>query len=261
MTEDFPIPKTELKSFLDEKLELYGGPDFIKTDPVSLPHAFSTKEDREIIGFLAATIAWGQRTTILKNMQKLVALLDEAPYEFVMEADKSDLKRFAHFVHRTFNGDDCQYFIRALMYIYRDQGGLGALFQDAWQQSKSIQHTIARVRELFFALPHPERSQKHFANVLKGSAGKRINMFLRWMVRQDSRGVDFGLWTQIPASALMLPLDVHSGRVARSLGLLQRKQDDWKAVEEVTAALRLFDPEDPVKYDYALFGLGVFEKF
>ena len=255
------LPDSELKGFLDAKYLEYATYSFIAHDPITIPHKFSQTEDVEISGFLSATLAWGQRATIIKNMHRLLHLMDEAPYDFLINAGESDFSRFDQFVHRTFNGDDCQFFMRALQRLYRQEGGLGQAFQKAWHDTGDMQLTIARVRDAFFVQEHQPRSRKHFADVVKGSAGKRLNMFLRWMVRPQKGGVDFGLWNEIPSSALYLPLDVHSARVARRLGLLNRKQNDWKAVEEVTANLRKFDPADPVKYDYALFGLGVFEKF
>ncbi len=251
----------EIKDFLNEKVDKYNHPDFIETDPIQIPHLFSDKNDIEISAFFASTIAWGQRTTIIKNMQKLMALMDYNPYEFIMNSSEKDLDRFNHFKHRTFNGKDCRFFIRSIKNIYKNHEGLGSLFQEIYSKEKSIFETLIGFREVFFEIKHPERTQKHVSNVLKGASAKRLNMFLRWMVRKDNNGVDFGLWSKIPMSDLFLPLDVHTGNVARKLGLLKRKQNDWKAVKEVTEILRKFNPDDPIKYDFALFGLGVFEKF
>lgn len=251
----------ELKLFLDEKVAWYNHPRFIDTDPISIPRQFSRKEDIEIAGFLAATIAWGQRPTIIRNSNRLMELMEQQPYAFLMESSDADFDRFAGFVHRTFNEVDCRYFMKALRDIYRDFGGLEKLFGTAFDETGNMKETIARFREIFLSFDAEKRTGKHVANPLKGSSAKRINMYLRWMVRNAKGGVDFGLWNAIPASALMMPLDVHSGRVGRSLGLLSRKQNDWRAVDELTSALRAFDPADPVKYDFALFGLGVFEKF
>lgn len=251
----------EIKDFLNEKADQYNNPDFIETDPIQIPHLFSDKNDIEISAFFASTIAWGQRTTIIKNMQKLIALMDHDPYEFIMSSSEKDLDRFNHFKHRTFNGEDCKFFIRSIKNIYKNHGGLGRLFQEIYSKEKSIFETLIGFREVFFEIQHPERTQKHVSNVLKGASAKRLNMFLRWMVRKDNNGVDFGLWSKIPMSDLFLPLDVHTGNVARKLGLLKRNQNDWKAVKEVTEILRKFNPDDPIKYDFALFGLGVFEKF
>lgn len=256
-----PENHTDIKVFLDEKAEKYNHPDFIETDPIQIPHLFSDQQDIEISAFLSATIAWGQRITIIKNMQKLMALMGHAPYEFIINYTHADLERFSYFKHRTFNGDDCKFFIQSLRNIYLKYGGLGKLVQNIYKQEKDIFNVLVNLRSLFFELDHPGRTQKHFSNVLKGASAKRLNMFLRWMVRQDNKGVDFGIWKQIPSSSLYLPLDVHTGNVARKLGLLKRKQNDWKAVEEITGVLRKFDPSDPVKYDFALFGLGIFEKF
>ncbi len=251
----------DLKAFLDEKYDKYNHPDFIGSDPVQIPHSFSDPYDIEISAFLSATIAWGQRSTIIKNSQRLITLMDHAPYDFVTNCSIADLKRFEYFVHRTFNGVDCVFFIKSLKNIYKNHGGLGILFQQEYMHKQNIKATIEGVRSVFFEIDHPERTNKHFSDVSRGASAKRLNMFLRWLVRNDNRGVDFGLWQKIPASALYLPLDLHTGNVARKLGLLSRKQNDWQAVEEVTSNLRKFDPTDPVKYDFALFGLGVFEKF
>jgi len=252
---------SEIKDFLNEKAEKYNHPYFIETDPVQIPHQFTDVYDIEIAAFFAAAIAWGQRPVIIKNAQKLMALMDYAPFEFIMGYSEKDLTRFHYFKHRTFQGEDCIYFIRSLRNIYSKYTSVGSLFESLYEKKKEIFQALADFREVFFELEHSPRTEKHISNVLKGASAKRLNMFLRWMVRKDNKGVDFGLWKSIPASALYLPLDVHTGNVARKLGLLQRKQNDWKAVEEITSVLRNFDPKDPVKYDYALFGLGIFEKF
>ena len=252
---------TEIKDLLNEKAEKYNHTDFIETDPIQIPHLFSDNNNIEISAFLASTIAWGQRATIIKNMQRLISLMDNAPYEFVMNSSEKDLDRLSYFKHRTFNGEDCKFFIKSLKNIYKKHNGLGGLIQNIYVEQKNIFNSLIQFREIFFEIEHPLRTQKHFSNVLKGASAKRLNMFMRWMVRQDNNGVDFGLWSKIPMSELFLPLDVHTGNVARKLGLLKRKQNDWKAVEEITGVLRKFDPADPVKYDFALFGLGVFEKF
>ncbi len=251
----------EIKNFLGQKVEKYNHPEFIKSDPIQIPHLFTDKSDIEISAFLSSTIAWGQRITIIKNMHKLVALMDNAPFEFVKRCSEQELKRFEFFKHRTFNGEDCIFFIKSLKKIYQNHSGLGELFQSLYLQEKSVEKTFIRFREIFFEIPHQRRTQKHISNIDKGASAKRLNMFLRWMVRKDNNGVDFGIWDKIPMSDLFLPLDVHTGNVARKLGLLKRKQNDWKAVKEVTEVLKQFDPIDPIKYDYALFGLGVFEKF
>jgi uncharacterized protein (TIGR02757 family) len=252
--------KSELKSFLDEKAEQYEHPKFLEADPIQIPHSFSKKEDIEISAFLTATIAWGNRKSIINNAYRLMELLDNTPYDFVLNHQEADLDNLSSFVHRTFNGDDLKFFILALNNIYRNHGGLEAVFTKH-QESESLQETISNYKSLFFELEHLPRTQKHVSDPLKGSAAKRINMFLRWMVRPADKGVDFGLWKSIPASKLSCPLDVHSGNVARKLKLLKRKQNDAKALTELDNSLRKFDANDPVKYDFALFGLGVFEKF
>ena len=254
------IKKSELKSFLDFKVEQYNNPEFITTDPIQIPHQFSKKEDIEIAGFLTATISWGNRKSILKNAISLMDSLDNAPYDFVVNHSEKDLVGLKDFVHRTFNGIDLQYFILALKNIYLNHQGLEEIFSK-YAEVDSLQISIHQFKKLFFELPHLPRTEKHISDPLKNSAAKRINMFLRWMVRNDNSKVDFGLWKQINPSQLSCPLDVHSGNTARKLGLLKRKQNDAKALEELDRNLRELDPLDPVKYDYALFGLGVFEKY
>lgn len=250
----------ELKDFLDYKTEQYNTPVFIDSDPIQIPHKFSKKEDIEISGFLTAIISWGNRKSILKNANSLMELLDNSPYEFVLQHSPEDLDRFDHFVHRTFNGTDLRYFIQALKHIYLHEKGLEGVFV---KHSKplTLQPAIHEFKKLFFELPHERRTEKHISDPLKKSAAKRINMFLRWMIRNDNSQVDFGIWEQLSPSQLSCPLDVHSGNVARKLGLLHRKQNDAIALQELDSALRTMDPIDPVKYDFALFGLGVFEKY
>lgn len=250
----------ELKSFLDEKVELYNTPSFIESDPVQIPHLFSQKEDIEIAGFLSATIAWGNRKMIIKNAHKMMDLMGNAPYDFVMSHTEEDLERMECFVHRTFNGGDFASFIRSLQHVYKNHGGLETVFAKH-QESNSMQKSISKFKKTFFEIPHQNRTQKHVSDPMNNSAAKRINMYLRWMVRRDNKGVDFGIWKSISPALLSCPLDVHSGNVARKLGLLNRKQNDAKALAELDAKLRELDPNDPVKYDFALFGLGVFEGF
>ena len=252
--------KTELKSFLDEKAEHYENPKFLEADPIQIPHNFNKKEAIEISGFLTATIAWGNRKSIINNGSRLMQLMDNAPYDFVINHQSSDLDSLSSFVHRTFNSDDLKYFITALQNIYKNHGGLETLFTKH-KENQSLQTTISAYKSIFFELEHLTRTQKHVSDPLKGSAAKRINMFLRWMVRPAIKGVDFGLWKSISPSILSCPLDVHSGNVARKLKLVKRKQNDAKALLELDKSLRNLDPNDPVKYDFALFGLGVFEKF
>lgn len=254
------MKKEELKTFLDSKVEQYNHPTFLDTDPIQIPHCFTRKEDVEISAFLTATIAWGNRKSIINNSKKMMQLLDESPFEFVMNYTESDLALFDEFVHRTFNGEDLKFFIKSLRNIYQKHGGLEAVFKSGIDDN-SLQPAISNFKKVFFSIPHPARTTKHVSDPLKGSAAKRINMFLRWMVRDGATGVDFGIWKTIPTAYLSCPLDVHSGNVARKLKLLTRKQNDAKALAELDKNLRKLDAKDPVKYDFALFGLGVFEKF
>ncbi len=250
----------ELKSFLDEKAARYNHPEFIQTDPITIPHQFSKKEDIEIAAFLTATIAWGNRKMIINNGKKLMNLMDDAPYDFIINHKKSDLDSYSGFVHRTFNSTDLKFFITALQNIYLNYHGLESVFSKHTTDT-STQPAIHQFKKLFFSIPHLARTTKHISDPLKGSAAKRINMFLRWMVRNDAAGVDFGLWKSISPSTLSCPLDVHTGNVARKLGLIARKQNNAKALVELDKNLRKMDADDPVKYDFALFGLGVFEGF
>ena len=254
------LNKTEIKEFLDTKAHQYNNPQFIESDPIQVPHLFSKKEDIEIAGFLTATIAWGNRKSIINNAKRMVDLLDNSPYDFVINHQDSDLKPLKYFVHRTFNGYDFMQFIKSLKHIYKQYKGLEAVFSK-YATKASLQFSIHKFKTCFFEIEHLKRSQKHISDPLKNSAAKRINMFLRWMVRNDNNGVDFGIWTSLKPSQLSCPLDVHSGNVARKLGLLSRKQNDAKALVELDNNLRELDPNDPVKYDFALFGLGVFEGF
>jgi len=250
----------EIKEFLDEMVDKYNNPAFIESDPISIPHQYELKEDIEIAGFLAATIAWGNRMMIIKNANKLMNLMGNSPYDFIMNHKESHLNRFEGFVHRTFNPIDLVYFLKALKHIYLNEGGLETVFTKSVTEF-STQSAIHEFKQVFFSLPHPDRTIKHVSDPAKGSAAKKINMFLRWMIRKDDHGVDFGIWNSISSSQLSCPLDVHSGNVARKLGLLSRKLNDSKALEELDGNLRQMDKNDPVKYDFALFGLGVFEKF
>jgi uncharacterized protein (TIGR02757 family) len=255
------ITSVELKDFLDRKADQYNRPEFITSDPISIPHHFSRKEDIEISGFLTAAISWGTRTTIIQNASRLMRLLDDAPYQFVKESEPADLEVLRSFVHRTFNADDCIFFIQSLKKIYNNHGGLENVFNEMICQGYSIRDAIIYFRKRFLDFPHNVHVEKHIDDPSKNASAKRINMFLRWMVRTDNRGVDFGIWKSIPTALLFCPLDVHTGKVGRKLGLLNRTSNDWVSVEELTASLRKFDPVDPVKYDFALFGLGLYEKF
>jgi uncharacterized protein (TIGR02757 family) len=246
--------RNEIRDLLETKYQQYNTTAFIEKDPVSIPHRFSRKEDIEISGFLAATISWGNRNSILKNASILMDLMDNSPHDFIKGHTARDRKRFNTFVHRTFNGVDCMYFMKALQHIYNHRGGLEGAFS---VENGELRDRIIAFRKIFFQLPSPSRTGKHVSDPGKKSSAKRICMFLRWMVRKDGHGVDFGIWRSLSPADLMLPLDVHTGNVGRSLGLLTRKQNDWTAVEEITRQLRTFDPSDPVKYDFALFGMGV----
>ncbi len=249
---------SELKSFLDEKVIQYNNPMFIESDPIQIPHQFNLKEDIEIAGFLTATIAWGNRKSIITNAKRMIQLLDNSPYDFVMNHQETDLAALLPFVHRTFNGEDFIQFVQSLKHIYMHHNGLESVFLK-FAEKDSLQNSIHNLKTHFFEIEHLPRTQKHISDPLKNSAAKRINMMLRWFVRNDNAGVDFGIWNKLYPSQLSCPLDVHSGNVARKLGLLQRKQNDAKALMELDNNLRKLDPIDPVKYDFALFGLGVFE--
>lgn len=251
---------SELKDFLDEKVIQYNTLDFIESDPVQIPHLFTQKEDIEIAGFLSATIAWGNRKMIIKNSHRMMELMGNTPYDFIMSHSESQLENLEPFVHRTFNGQDFIGFVQSLQNIYKNHGGLESVFAKN-QELDSMQKSISEFKKVFFEIPHFARTQKHISDPLNNSAAKRINMYLRWMCRQDNKGVDLGIWKSIAPAKLSCPLDVHSGNVARKLGLLSRKQNDAKALAELDSKLREFDKNDPVKYDFALFGLGVFEGF
>ena len=252
--------KTELKQFLDEKVIQYNNPKFIESDPIQIPHRYVLKEDIEIAGFLTATIAWGNRKMIIKNAHKMMELMGNSPYDFVMNHKEHHLDNLDGFVHRTFNSADLTYFIKALKHIYTNHNGLETIFKVNATKS-SLQPAIHELKKIFFEIPHLQRTTKHISDPLKGSAAKRLNMWLRWLIRADNCGVDFGIWKNLSPSLLSCPLDVHSGNVARKLGLLTRKQNDAKALVELDTSLRKMDTHDPAKYDFALFGLGVFEKF
>ncbi len=250
----------ELKEFLDEKVIQYNNPKFIESDPIQIPHLFTKKEDIEIAGFLTATISWGNRKMIIKNASKMMDLLGNSPFDFVLNHQEKELLQIDKFVHRTFNTIDFKQFIKSLKHIYQNHNGLENALSIK-DNSTNYQTAIHQFKKYFFEIEHQERTQKHISDPLKNSAAKRINMFLRWMVRNDNSGVDFGIWKTHKSAHLSCPLDVHSGNVARKLKLLNRKQNDWKALSELDSNLRKLDKDDPVKYDFALFGLGVFEKF
>lgn len=248
---------TELVTLLKDKINTYNNTEFIKSDPISIPHMFSKKEDIEISAFLTSVISWGRRTAIINSATKLMKLMDNAPYDFMINSTEKNLSVFNGFIYRTFNSDDCLFMISAMRDIYRNKGGLETIANNSFDGS--ILSVITGIRQSIIEMPHLHRSEKHLGNPLKGSAAKRTNMFLRWMIRNDNKGVDFGIWKNIPPSVLVCPLDVHSGNVARKLKLLSRKQNDWKAAIELTENLKNLNPNDPIAYDFALFGMGVFE--
>jgi len=252
------MTQTELKEFLDEKVALYLKPNFVVEDPIAIPHQFSKKEDVEIAAFLTATIAWGRRPMILKNAQEMMRIMDHSPHEFILNANNKEIEQSLNFCHRTFQGVDLQTFIYALRNIYQNHNGLEACF---YTEKEDMSAGISSFKQTFFSINHLSRTQKHVSDPLKGSASKRLIMFLRWMVRSNNEGVDFGIWKTLNPSQLSCPLDVHTANVARKLGLITRKANDWKTVKELDVHLRSFCKEDPSKYDFALFGLGVYEKF
>lgn len=284
---------SDLKIFLDSKVEQYNRPEFIENDPVSIPHLFARKQDIEIMGFWAATLAWGQRVTIINKCKELISLMDGAPYDFIMNHQEADLKKLLHFKHRTFNDIDTLYFISFFRYHYSKHQSLEDAFVPAGteraimlspskhngkglsahpstklrmtpgaQNENRVEECLNHFRFYFFFLPdHPHRTMKHVSSPSQKSTCKRLNMFLRWMIRKDNKGVDFGIWDKLKPSDLICPCDLHVDRVARKLKLITRKQTDWQTALELTQRLREFDPADPVKYDFALFGLGIEERW
>jgi uncharacterized protein (TIGR02757 family) len=248
-----------LKEFLDSKVKEYNKPAFIENDPLSIPHLFTKKQDIEIAGFFAAVFAWGNRTTIIRKSKELMQRMDNSPYAFIKDHSAKDLKRLIGFKHRTFQEDDLYYFIEFLYQHYSKHDSLEFAFFPI--PGLDTEHGLTHFKKYFFSLEHLTRTEKHISSPLQGSTCKRLNMFLRWMVRNDSKGVDFGLWKSIFPSQLICPIDVHVARVSKKLGLLKRKQVDWLAATELTDALKRLDKHDPVKYDFALFNLGVIEKF
>ena len=248
-----------LKDFLDKKVGEYNRPEFIKDDPIAIPHLFTKKQDIEIAGFFAAVFAWGNRTTIINKSKELMQRLDNSPYAFTKDHSAKDLKRLKGFKHRTFHEDDLYYFIEFLHQHYLKHDSLEFAFFPI--PGLDTEHGLTHFKKYFFSLEHFRRTEKHVSSPLQKSTCKRLNMFLRWMIRNDNTGVDFGLWKNISPSQLICPIDVHVARVSKKLGLLQRKQVDWLAAIELTDALKKLDKHDPVKYDFALFNLGVIEKF
>jgi len=247
----------EQHDLLETLYDRYNRSAFIEADPISIPHSFERTEDKEIAGFLAATIAWGNRKAIVKSARRMTEMMDNAPFDFTMNASDEDLRPLLRYVHRTFNGEDFADFLLALRHLCGKWGSVGEAVQGLYEREGSIEGVLAELRKEFFAVPHNYHCEKHFSSIAKGASCKRLNMYFRWFVRNDNRGVDFGLWRRIPQSALYLPLDVHTGNMGRALGLLTRNSNDWKAVAEITSALRQHDASDPVKYDFALFGAGI----
>ena len=251
---------TELKDFLDEKAELYNHPDFIENDPIQIPHRFSLKQDVEIAGFLTATISWGNRKSIINDAAKMMDFMGNSPFDFVQNISEKELKFLENkSIHRTFNGEDFREFILNLKRIYSENESLENLFL-MHESELNFYHSLERFRQKFLN-ENIHRSHKHVSSTYKNSSAKRLMMFLRWMVRKDKKGVDFGIWKNIDQKYLSVPLDVHTGNISRKLNLIQRKQNDWKTVEEMDFVLRKFNAEDPSKYDFALFGLGVSKDF
>lgn len=253
------MKRQQLIELLNQKAEQYNHPDFIQSDPIQVVHHFTKPQDIEIMGLLTATIAWGNRTSIIRNAERLAALMEQQPYKFLMQSDEKDWQHLS-FVHRTFQTEDLFFFLNALKHTYTQFDSLEFLFLPP-HPNPTMAERIHHFRAALLSTPHLSRSAKHLSDPLNGSAAKRLNMYLRWMVRKDDNGVDFGIWSRLPMAQLRIPLDVHTGNVARKLGLLTRKQNDWKALEEIHSHLDTFNPQDPAKYDYALFGLGAFEGY
>lgn len=247
----------EMRELLERLHDRYNNEEFIEADPISVPHSFLNPVDREVAGFLAATIAWGNRRAIVKSAHRMMRYMDNAPEDFVRNATDGDMEYLRSYVHRTFNGVDFQDFVRGLRHILTEWGSVGNYFETRYEEHGDLRPVLSDFRRDFFSVEHDSHSEKHLSSIDKGAACKRLCMYLRWFVRRDDRGVDFGLWQRIPMSALYMPLDIHTGRMGRNLGLLNRKQSDWKAVEELTASLRELCADDPVRYDYSLFGLGI----
>lgn len=251
--------QTDLKKFLDCKVDEYNRPSFIKNDPISIPHLFSKKPDIEIAGFFAAVFSWGNRTTIINKSNELMQRMDRSPYLFIKDCSVLDLKKLNRFKHRTFNEDDLFYFIEFFKRHYQEHNSLETAFFPS--RGMNAEEGLNHFKKIFFSANHLKRTEKHISSPLQKSTCKRLNMFLRWMVRKDNKGVDFGIWKNISPSQLICPVDVHVARVAKQLGILKRKQVDWLAATELTNALRTLDKDDPVKYDFALFNLGIIEKY
>lgn len=251
------MSREEMRELLERLHDRYNNESFIEADPISVPHSFTRPVDREIAGFLAAIIAWGNRRAIVQSAHRMMRYMDNAPEDFVRNATEADMEYLRTYVHRTFNGVDFQDFVRGLRHIITEWGSVGNYFESRYKEHGDLRPVFSDFRRDFFAAEHDAHCEKHLSSIDKGAACKRLCMYLRWFVRHDDRGVDFGMWRRIPMSALYMPLDIHTGRMGRNLGLLNRKQSDWKAVEELTASLRELCADDPVRYDYSLFGLGI----
>lgn len=247
----------ELYDLLERLHDRYNRPEFIADDPVGVPHAFEGRDDREVAGLLVSTVAWGNRRAIVRSGRRMVRMMDGAPHDFVLHASDREVEGLRGFVHRTFNGGDLVDFVRAIRGICTRHGGIGRMVEASYARTGDMRRVLEEFRREFLAVPHDPHCEKHISSIGRGASCKRLCMYFRWFVRRDDRGVDFGLWDSIPASALYLPLDLHTGDMGRALGLLTCRSNDWRAVEEITAALRRFDAGDPVRYDFALFGAGV----
>ncbi len=256
MNSIYTYPFEQLKDILDNAVHEFNTTEFIQNDPICIPHRFTKKEDIEISAFITATLSWGNRKSIIKSALKFIELMENSPHDFILNHSEIEKKRFNKYTHRTFNSIDALYFIESFKNIYSNHGGLEKVITNGYLVN-GIFGGLTNLNNIFFSIDHLTRTKKHLSSPEKNSACKRLNMFLRWMVRSDSQKVDFGLWHNISKADLMCPLDIHSGNIARKLGLLNRKQNDWKAVVELTDSLKQFCLEDPIKYDFALFGIGV----
>ena len=251
------LSREELRDLLETRHDRYNRPEFIENDPISVPHSFSSRDDREVAGLLASTIAWGNRKAIVKSAHRMMQYMDNAPADFVRNASERELALLESYVHRTFNGRDFIDFVLGVRGMCERFGGIGNFVEERYESTGSMAQVLSDFRREFFACDHNPHCEKHLSSIDKGAACKRLNMYFRWFVRRDERGVDFGEWRRVPMSALYLPLDVHTGNMGRALGLLSRRQSDWKATVEITESLREFDAEDPVRFDFSLFGAGI----
>ena len=251
------LSREELRDLLESLHDRYNRREFIENDPISVPHSFTSRDDREVAGLFASTIAWGNRKAIVKSAHRMMQYMDNAPADFVRNASERELALLESYVHRTFNGDDFKDFVRGVRGMFDRFGGIGEFVESRYEASGSMAQVLSDFRREFFACDHNPHCEKHLSSIDKGAACKRLNMYFRWFVRHDNRGVDFGEWRKVPMSALYLPLDVHTGNMGRALGLLTRRQSDWKATVEITSSLREFDAEDPVRFDFSLFGAGI----